>query len=59
MSAFASAEDHQIPESPKLVRDRDGNTFASVAEKMKYYMRRLRNSDLPHWPRHERKDGSA
>lgn len=32
------------------VKDRSGHVYKSQAEKMMYFMRRKRGSDLPHWP---------
>lgn len=42
--------------SPKPRTDKAGHVYKSQAEKMKYYMRRLRNSSLPHYPEHEPKE---
>lgn len=45
--------------TPKPVKDKDGHIYKSQAEKMRYYMRRLRNSPLPHYPEHEPKEEKA
>lgn len=43
-----------ILEQPsKTVTDRAGNVYKSLADKMKYTMRRRRNSPLPHYPHRE------
>lgn len=54
MSEVAQQEVTQHTSKPS--RDRNGVVYASQAEKMKYLMRRRRNSPLPHYPHHEPKD---
>jgi len=43
---------HQV----KPAKDRNGYVYSSLGEKMKYLMRRRRNSPLPHYPHHEPRD---
>jgi hypothetical protein len=44
---------------PKPCKDKDGHIYKSQAEKMRYYMRRLRGSTLPHYPEFEEKKEQA
>lgn len=45
--------DDNTSQANKPSRSKDGHVYRDKSERMKYQMRRIRNSPLPHYPEHE------